>query len=292
MLPLSHRAERLRSAALLLLATALLSGCVADLRPAALKRRDRAEEEACGRAVLAAAAQRQHAEGAAPWSSLSGVGVRFTDTYFGLIGALACPWPTDPAVIEMSFLPGTDVSTATFSASEGGQETWGIHGWNTWRRVGEGAPSYSEDVRASFWLPTLQYFCELPFRLESAEIVDCGGPTKIAIEGVQREVNQVYATWGRYAPHPRFDQYLAFVDAQSGFLVRADFTVRDLAGFAKGRVLYRDFRQVGDYWLPHRIQIGGDPPEDMLHELVIESWNLGDAKVAIPDPSLPQRAKP
>lgn len=280
-----------RQCALVTLAAALLSGCVADLRPAALQRRDRAEEEACGRAVLDAAAQRQHTEGAAPWTTLPSVGVRFSDTYFGLIGALACPWPTDPAIVEMAFQPGTDTSTATFSA-EGTSETWGIHGWNTWSRRGEGAPTYEEDPRASFWLPTLQYFCELPFRLASAEIVDCAGRARIEIEGVEHEVDQVYVTWGSYDPHPRFDQYLAFVDTRKGFLIRADFTVRDLAGFAKGRVLYRDFRQTGDYWLPHRIQIGADPPEDMLHELVIESWDLEGARVEIPDPSQPDRPKP
>lgn len=275
----------------LLLGTALLSGCVADLRPGALRQRERPEEEACGRAVLDAAAQRQHSAGAAPWSSLPAVRARFQDAYFGLIGALACPWPTDPATVELTFTPGSDTSNASFER-EGGRETWGIHGWNTWKRVGSGQVGYAEDGDVAFWLPTLQYFLELPFRLSDAELVDCGGPAQIEVEGVAKETDRVYATWGSYDPHPRFDQYLAFVDRSSGFLIRADFTVRDLAGFAKGRVLYRDFRQVGDYWLPHRIQIGTDPPEDMLHELLIESWDLQAPPVEVPDPSLAPRPKP
>jgi len=282
---------RLKTLAVPLLLCALASGCVADLRPGALRQRDRAEEEACGRAVLDAAAQRQHAAGAAPWTTLPAVGVRFQDAYFGLVGSIACPWPTDPAIVEMAFVPGTDTSTATFRRGET-SETWGIHGWNTWSQQGQGEPTYEDHRRTEFWLPTLQYFCELPFRLAEAQIVDCGGPTTIEIEGVEKEVDQVYATWGSYDPHPRYDQYLAFVDRSTGFLVRADFTVRDLAGFAKGRVLYRDFRQVGDYWLPHRIQIGGNPPEDMLHELVVEAWTLEGAQVVVPDPGLAARAKP
>ena len=287
----SHPRARSKALAFGVLACGLLSGCVADLRPGPLRRRDRAEEEACGRGVLDAAARRQHTEGAAPWSTLPAVGVRFSDSYFGLVGLLACPWPTDPATVDLAFVPGTDISTATFQSGEG-RETWGIHGWNAWSQQGQGEVSYDDHARTEFWLPTLQYFCELPFRLAGAEIVDCGGRTTIQIEGIEKEVDQVYVTWGSYAPHPRNDQYLAFVDTQTGFLVRADFTVRDLAGFAKGRVLYRDFRQVGDYWLPHRIQIGGNPPDDMLHELVVEAWTLEGVTVSQPDPSRPKRPKP
>ena len=300
----SRQRARTKALALGVLACGLLSGCVADLRPGPLRRRDRAEEEACGRGVLDAAAQRQHAEGAAPWSTLPAVGVRFSDSYFGLVGLLACPWPTDPATVDLAFVPGTDISTATFQSGEG-RETWGIHGWNAWSQQGQGEVSYDDHARTEFWLPTLQYFCELPFRLAGAEIVDCGGRTTIQIEGIEKEVDQVYVTWGRYAPHPRNDQYLAFVDTQTGFLVRADFTVRDLAGFAKGRVLYRD--PIGNFIeepkVPtnqgitslHSVSAGVlliGQQTVMLHELVIEAWTLEGVTVSQPDPSRPKRPKP
>lgn len=271
----------------------LASGCVADLRPRDLRQRDRAQEESCGRGVLDTAAQRQHLEGAAPWSSLPAVSVRFQDSYYGLIGTLACPWPTDPATIEMTFVPGSDTSRASFSDTEGAQRTWGIHSWNTWNQAGQAAPVYAANEAATFWLPTLQYFLELPFRVGDAEIVDCAGPATIDLAGTETRVDRVYLTWGSYAPHPRFDQYLAHVDRRSGYLVRADFTVRDLAGFAKGRVLYRDFRQVGDYWLPHKIQIGSNPPDDMLHELIVESWSLdASPEGLVPDPARAPLQKP
>ncbi|MBL4845414.1 MAG: hypothetical protein JKY65_07810 [Planctomycetes bacterium] len=274
------------------LATALLlGGCVADLRPMSLSVLEQPRNEACGRRVLENAVARQHTEDAAPWRSLPAVSVTFEDSYYGLIGAIACPWPEDPCEVEMTFVPGVDTSQARFS-DEGVPTLWGIHGWNTWRKA-EGQEAVYGDLESAitFWLPTLQYFLEMPFRLAEAEIVDCAGPGEIVVAGKRTAVDQVYLTWGSYVPHPRFDQYLAHVDSTTGFLLRADFTVRDLAGFAKGRVLYGDYRQVGDYWLPHLIQIGTDPPEDMLHELRISAWAL-DGQIEIPDPSLPPKSKP
>ena len=101
-------------------------------------------------------------------------------------------------------------------AQAGEPRRWGIHAWNTWRAEGEAPPSYSDgDERISFWLPTLQYFLEMPFRLPEGELVDCAGKARIDYGGRKVEVYRVYVTWGSYAPHARLDQYLAYLDVET-----------------------------------------------------------------------------
>ena len=116
---------------------------------------------------------------------------------------MACPWPEDPCRVRLGFLPASEVATASFSQA-GAAQRWGIHGWNTWRQAGSAAPVYTaDDERLSFWLPTLEYFLEMPFRLREGELVDCAGDTTITVEGREVPVHRVYVTWGSYAPHPQ-----------------------------------------------------------------------------------------
>ncbi|MGE0712315.1 MAG: hypothetical protein AB7N76_32800 [Planctomycetota bacterium] len=259
-------ASRLLGASLLL----ALAGCRADLRPAPLDEREAPREEARGRELLARGATTPVLSGARPWRELPGIEVELDDEYFGLVGAIGRPWPTDPCRLRLRFLPGRCASVASFQDGER-RVRWGIHEWNTWRAEGDAAPEYDDDSTIAFWLPTLQYFLEIAFRLPEAGIVDAAGPAEVQGHPCQR----VYLTWGSYTPNADLDQYLAYVDEATGLVRRVDFTVRDVAGFVTGTVLLSDFREVGGYLLPHVLEIGEDPPEDLLHRITVRSWRPG-----------------
>ena len=212
------------------------------------------------------------------------------DTFAGLTGWFARPWPMNPQQLSYHFLPGRDAGVATFKEGEE-RVRWGLHEWNAWSQEGSEAASYEQDGDLLFWLPTLQYFLEMAFRLPEAQLVDMAGTIELEGEPHQR----VYLTWGGYAPHGGADQYLAYLRQRDGLLTRCDFTVRDKAGFLVGTVRYGDFRRVGHYLLPHRIEIGKNPPEDLLHVYRIALWEPGvelpRAKLA-PEPGRSPREKP
>ncbi|HBP16216.1 MAG TPA: hypothetical protein DEA08_00300 [Planctomycetes bacterium] len=275
----------------LLASLALFSGCQVDLRPEELAELSAPRDEAGGRRLLAQAEAAQVGS-AAPWKSVTGVRVELRDAYYGLTGSVARPWPEDPAEVVLHFRPGSDDSLAEF---QDGEQTlrWGIHDWNTWTQEGAGPREYSDepDADVAFWLPTLEYFLEMAFRLGEAQFVDLAAPRRVRGE----LCDVVYLTWGSYGPNDEVDQYVAYVSRETRRLVRVDFTVRDFADFIQGRVLYSDFRQVGGYWLPHLLEIGEDPPEDQLHTITVRAWQVGvplSDEALKPDPRRRPAQKP
>ena len=274
-----------------LLSAIALAGCQVDLRPEELRELSAPRDEARGRALLAQAEAAQVGSGA-PWRSLSGVRVELRDAYYGLTGAVARPWPEDPAEVVLHFRPASDDSVASFKDGQTPLR-WGIHDWNTWTQEGEGPREYSDepDEDVAFWLPTVEYFLEMAFRLGEGQFVDLGAPARVRGE----LCDVVYLTWGSYEPNDEVDQYVAYVSRATKRLLRVDFTVRDFADFIQGRVLYSDFRQVQGYWLPHLLEIGEDPPADQLHTITVRAWQLDrplSDEALKPDPQRPAARKP
>lgn len=269
----------------------LLTGCgLSDLRPDALQERTASAEEARGRAVLERARLASQGKAKQPWGKLSGVEVELTDEFYGFVGFFARKWPNNPQEMVFRFHPKGDKGTVTFRGVDQ-PLVWGIHEWNSWTREGEqGKPVYEQNEDITFWLPTMEYFLEMAFRLGEATIVDYAGT--VDLNGKPHE--RVYLTWGTYAPNAKADQYLAFVRKKDGFLTRCDFTVRDLLGFIVGAVHYSDFQAVAGYVLPHKIVIG-DTADDPLHILTIKAWRPGvdvPRKEYAPDPKRAPRKKP
>lgn len=261
-----HRGLRLG----VVLATGL-AGCLADLRPPPLDRRATPQAESRGRALLLAG-ERAQAGGRVRWHDVPGAQVELIDRYFGLLGAAICPWPSDPQRLRVAFRPGQDEAAVDLlDEHDTVAETWGVHGWNAWRRTPGQREEYEQDEDVLFWVSTVLYFLEGPLRLgREAEIVDWAGER--VVDGVSYDL--VYVTWDTYAPSDGVDQYLAWLRRDDGLLTRLDFTVRDVAGFLTYTAFYGDHRPVDGWLLPHRIAIGS-APDDLLHEYAVLSWAIG-----------------
>jgi len=274
----------------LAVAVAALGGCLADLRPEPLAERASPRDPERARAILERAAAAQVGSGRPAWRELPGVRAELTDAFHGLVGAVACPWPEDPQELRVRFRPAADDAVIAFRDADGGERRWGVHDWNAWVEEPGEPPRYADDEDVLFWVPTLVYFLELPFRLPEATVVDYGGEAEV--DGAPCDV--VYATWSSYGPVDAVDQYVAYCRREDGLLVRADFTVRDVADFVTAAVRYADFREAGGYLLPHEITIG-DPPEDPLHVYTVERWEpgvpLADEELG-PEPGRAPREKP
>jgi hypothetical protein len=176
------------------------------------------------------------------------------------------------------FAPGADAGVLTLEDGE----RWGLHEWNVWKQEAGGQPEYGDHDDVIFWVPTVQYFLEAAFRLREAAIVDRASP------------RQVYLTWISYEPNNAVDQFVAHV-SPAGLLTRLDFTARDAFDFATGTARYSDHRLVGDYLLPHTVEIEVSPPGGLLHRYTIEAWKPGVAvprSEYAPDPDRAPREKP
>ena len=257
---------------------------LADLRPDGLRPFDTAAQ-ALGEQRLQALAD---AHGRDAWEGYEVMEVDFKDAWHGTMAqSFFMPWTRSPQSLRARFLCGS--WTSDFELLDGPDEghRWGIQSWKTWKAAPNGEPAFEEDDELEFFLPTTQYFFELPFRIKSAEIVVDAGSA--SWEG--KDYDRVFATWGSAEPQEELDQYLLWIDPDTGLLARVDYTVRDQGGAAVGSAHYNAYRRVGGVQMPSDISVLGVMPggaEMPIHTFWIEDirWNTVSPEALRPDPSL------
>ncbi len=125
------------------------------------------------------------------------------------------------------------------------------------------------DPQLEFYLPSLHYFFELPFRLLSADVLIHQGEAKHA----GKTYDLVLASWGQEQPNLDHDQYLVWINRQSGLIDMVRYTVRDTSIFenslskllmrslALGTIHYDDYRLVDGVQVPFAQTVTLPPPE-------------------------------
>lgn len=202
--------------------------------------------------------------------------------------ALAMPWTESGLLMRSTMLRGSDASRLEFLEGADAGIAWGIQNWVTYRVAG-GEMTFEDDDDIRFWLPTFQYFFEAPFRLREGGVVADAGPETVA--GVT--YNRVFVSWGRAAPRPEVDQYLAWIDPETGRLEYLQYTVRDMMPGIIGCMQYRDYRQVEDLWIAMTMAVVEGPGgPDALHRFELEDVRFEEVprEVLVPRPHL-RRAK-
>mgnify|MGYP007096623946 CR=1 FL=1 len=242
------------------LAVGLLSGCTADIRPEAMVAGPPdvgAQERG---AALMSRAVSAHG-GRDHWLAAGPTAYTVHDVWQGLVGRLFNPWPEHDLRVRIVSTPGTDVVRALFLDGEARCERWSFAG-------GRAEP---DDDDPGFILPTMQYLLELPFRVAEAPIVVDAG----AVDVRGRRYERVLATWGALEPHADADQWLLFLDAETGRLAMAHFTVRSVTRGATGTVLYGAFRDQDGITLAHELTLTtadpADGEQDILHRVTVEA---------------------
>lgn len=277
----------LSSLIVLSVSCALAAGCgLADIRPdpiAKLKTIDDARATK-GRALIQ---QMQQAHGGLDaWQAKGNAQVQWEDQWPSfLTRVFGMPWDEHPASMRQTMMLGQDHSRLEFLNGDDKGTAWGIQHWSTYTVGRKTLPEFDQDDDITFWLPTMQYFFEAPFRLHEGQYVAYGGSAKRG--GQTYEL--VYVTWGGVEPQERVDQYVAWIDQKTQRLAYLEFTVRDLFGFVTSAAMYEDYKAVDGLLVPGKITIVGDldDPTDVVHRLVVQDAKLGvdlPKGFLIPDP--------
>ena len=181
-------------------------------------------------------------------------------------------WPEATQRFRMQALLGTFSSRAELLDGRSRGEVWGIQAWACYRRKpGEAVPSFlAEPDRAiTFYLPTLHYFNELPFRLRQAPIVHDAGEARHR----GRVYDRVFVTWEGAEPRPEHDQYVLWIDRETGLLSMARYTLRDGVAWLPpmqaalfrsvmlGTMHYHEYREVEGVMVPYVQTVVLPPPE-------------------------------
>lgn len=187
----------------------------------------------------------------------------------------------------MSYRIGTFDARATFPSGKKKGAAWGLRDSKTYEMSREGQLAYTKNEDARFILAALQYQFEFPLRASEAELVEYAG---------RREVNgrtyeTVFVTWGSRDAHKNADQYVAYINPQTGRLEKLEHTIRDFANFATSVVHYGDFHSFDGVTLPMTMTINGKVEDEdgtgYMHRVEIEpnSVRLGGSSALTVDPS-------
>ena len=133
---------------------------------------------------------------------------------------------------------------------------------------GEPENMKKKDIR--FWLPTYQYFIELPFRIIEADAVSYLGSTRKN----DMRYDRIMASWNTLKPQRKIDQYILWIN-EDGILDFIEYTIRDQYGFLKGSASVNRFDIIDGVWVPTEIEIMSNlGKEDLLHKMVFSNYVL------------------
>lgn len=189
------------------------------------------------------------------------------------LASLVSPWARGSQRLRQSMILGEE--TSQVELLDGPRAGWhlGIQRWATYRISPWDTCSFEDDPEARFWLPTLQYFMEAPWRLHEATVVSWVGERQV--EG--RSYDLVFLSWGSDAPQALVDQYVAWVDRDTRRLRWLQYTVRDFGPNIAGTMSYDVYERVQGLLWPKQMKTVGEPGDRAtnLHAIEIESVKLG-----------------
>ncbi|MBR32867.1 MAG: hypothetical protein CMN77_16310 [Spirochaetaceae bacterium] len=281
------RLSAFAAVAAMMLSTAYCS--LADIRPDSIKTGITEDQFTRGREILNRAVEAHG--GLDRWNKAGPVVVEFSDEWPGFLNrALFMPWPENPVDAALYLLPGQDNSRIVIRKGESRGEFMGLQNWVPYS--GESEDGLTADVELEpdnddikFWVPTLNYFLQLPFRIGEADVVAYAGEREL--DG--RVFQLVFVSWNRAEPQDMVDQYLLWIEKKTGYIEFATYTVRDMGGFVTGTMHYSDFESQ-DGLVIARSQAVVDSPEEPgepLHRLSIQKIHFNadvSDQVFIPAP--------
>lgn len=185
-----------------------MSSCkMADIRTPEVKEQLDAEK---GKSILMEMAAAHHVD---KWSEIDTYSLKLTDQFFGLLGKFSSPFPKNIGTLDIHFIPKTFTSQATFTEGKWEGRIWGIQSWKTYTEKELALQQFQtkNNKQIEFWLPTYQYFVELPLRILEADVISYAGER--SRNGEMYDL--VFASWKSDQPQKDIDQYLLWIERDS-----------------------------------------------------------------------------
>ena len=255
------------------LVTSACSSAPTDIRPDTLAALRGAPPEALERRGRAMLQRALDAQGLGRLPEYGTYSVAFEDEWPGLAGWFS-PWPSARVSVEADYRAGTFDSRATFVSGAPEGLVWGLQSWQAYTVTPDDGVVPVEDEKLSFILPAIQYFNEFALRASSPH-------TLVAYAGSEsvrgRRYERVLVTWDTLEASASHDQYLAYIDPESGLIRKLHYTVRE-GGSLTGTIHFDDPREVDGVTLFFTQSVTfevHDDPESFLHRITIESARMG-----------------
>lgn len=271
----------------------LLSGCMADIRTPLIEEQGiMSIHETKGKLLLEKAWKKQGLDRLEDHQTYT---VKARDVWKGLMGKMGKPWPDAGIDLELKYAVGTFDSQVNFLSGKRKGVVAGLQSWNYYEQEpGADLIFMAYDERIGFGLSAYQYFFELLDRLKKAPIISYAGEKEFR----GQHYDQVFVSWETPAPHQQHDQYVLWINRESGLLDYAVYTLRDnylkLPGSKAfyGSIQYKDWRSVAGILIPHTQLVYLNSPKKKekkhLHQLQVEEFTFDNfsLETLYPNPEL------
>ncbi len=263
----------------------LVSACTADLRPDAIRENGiKSNSEERGRKLLRELPEAHG--GLAAWRDHGNARVVLRDEWPSWVTRTAAmPWFENNQLLEVTIRLGQDDGRVRFAEAPNKDLEWGLQDWTTYTVSPDGELRFEDDETIRFWVPTVGYFFEAPFRLWEADVVSWIGEEKV--DG--RTYDKVFLSWGKAEPQATIDQYVAWIDRETGRLGFLAYTVRDIMQSVEGFMRYTNYEQIDGIWVARTMAVvDGTDTMEGLHRMEVESVKFGvelPPNYFVPDPT-------
>jgi len=249
---------------------ALATGCTADIRPDELKgvERPKASAESKDRTLLERAAQ---VHGVSAWKDVETYTVVLNDEWRGMMPKMINPWPEPVVDVRMSYRAGSFDGRAEFLEGDEKGTIWGMQSWKTYEVENGGDAQFVDNDDARFMLPAIQYLMEFPFRDHSGQLVSYIGTEEVG----GKVYDRVFLTWNSLDPSPTADQYIVYIDPDTGRIDKLHYTAREMMKFAKGTIHFEDVRSIDGVLVPFTQVVTNsvhDPQSKFAHKITLSSF--------------------
>ena len=225
------------------------------------------------------------AHGGPLWENISTYEVDFEDDFLGTIGKMSHPYKSPNARMRLQYIPQSFDGRAIFTDPKMEGTIWGIQSWKTYIQKPGKEITFKNDKDVYFWIPTYQYFIELPIRIQQADVVSYAGQT--TLNGQTYET--VFVSWKAAEPQRNIDQYVLYLDPNTYRLAKVKYTVREMYNFLVGAAWYTEYKNYNGIFLPSKMPVESNIVKDeFLHEMRITDFrpNVVEFSTLQPDNSL------
>ncbi|UVT22767.1 MAG: hypothetical protein H8K03_22105 (plasmid) [Nitrospira sp.] len=255
----------------LILAVGILSGCLADIRPDSLKSTTRLDADARGRQLLTEVITAHG--GLDRWKQAKTVEVTARDHWEHWMGRLMfMPQKESGQLMRWQTSLGGDQVSIEMQEGPNKGEKWVMQDWPLYRAALGDQPDYGAGKKIHFYVATMNYALQLPFRSANAEVIRYGGQGSLR----GKRYDLIYTTWHTAEPQKDTNQYVLWVDPLTHELAYLQLTDRELMKGAAGMMGFSDWKMIDGLKVPSQITSYHNAEKNVvLHDLRIESVVFG-----------------
>lgn len=207
-----------------------------------------------------------------------------SDTWKGPLGKFGKVWKDNNSELDFKFRINSFDGQVTFLDGKDKGTSSGLQNWNYYDVVNNKAVFSDKDdkknERKVFGIAAYQYFSEMIDRLKNAPIISYAGEDELR----GNKYHLVICTWDKLEPHLEHDQYMAWVNKESGLMEFVQYTIRESylkpPGYKKigGGIKFADFKEIDGVLVPHRqiiyaLKLRKNRKKN-LHELYIKNFEF------------------